>query len=344
MYALRNKKTDILFLCIVLGLNSILSQKMTRKMYIEEYKDIAIKEMNRCGIPASITLAQGILESNSGNSMLAVKGNNHFGIKCHDNWNGKKMYHDDDEKRECFRKYKSAYESYVDHSDFLVNTPRYASLFSLKSTDYKAWAKGLKKAGYATSPRYDNALIRIIEEERLYMYDKGISKSMKRRDRKKYQKHLTDEEEFTFSLSGRKIHNRNRIEYIIVKQGDTFYTLAQDLEMMPWELYKYNDLNKDDPLTEGQMLYLQPKRNKAAFGTNFHTVAEGETLYDISQKYGVKMKALRKKNALEEGEALEAGTKLWLRKKKKKKDPDREDEQKEKIEMDFEQEEEESIE
>ena len=139
------------------------------QQYINQYKDIAIEQMLKWKIPASITLAQGLFESGAGQSELAMKGNNHFGIKCN-GWDGRKVYHDDDARNECFRAYNNAFESYEDHSRFLVGSKRYASLFSLKTTDYKGWAKGLKTAGYATSPSYAEALIRIIEMYNLYQF------------------------------------------------------------------------------------------------------------------------------------------------------------------------------
>ena len=145
-------------------------QKLTREEYINTFSELAMREMSRVGIPASITLAQGCLESNNGNSTLATRGNNHFGIKCHE-WEGKKIYHDDDKRNECFRSYASAYESYKDHSHFLTSKQRYASLFELTPHDYRGWAKGLKKTGYATANNYATLLIRIIEENDLYRYD-----------------------------------------------------------------------------------------------------------------------------------------------------------------------------
>ena len=146
---------------------------LNAQQYIKEYKDLAIQEMNRTGIPASITLAQGILESDYGNSRLATEGNNHFGIKCHSDWNGKRIYHDDDRKNECFRKYASNYQSYKDHSRFLTSSRRYAFLFDYDRTDYKKWARGLKKAGYATSPTYASKLINLIERYQLHQYDEN---------------------------------------------------------------------------------------------------------------------------------------------------------------------------
>ncbi len=284
--------------------------KMTREEYILAYKDIAIAEMNRSGIPASITLAQGMIESDNGNSRLAVKANNHFGIKCH-GWKGKKIYHDDDERNECFRKYKNAAESYTDHTDFLMNSPRYNFLFYLDQTDYKGWAKGLKKVGYATSPAYADALIRVIEENGLYKYDDPA-----RRRRRTDEITQADIEDFTVEIPHRRILTRNRINYIIVQEGDTYKGLSEELDMMPFELAKYNEIERNSKLVTGQALYIQPKRNKASVEFRYHTVEEGETMYEISQMYGIKLHKLYQKNLMKEGTEPEPGDVLWLRKKK----------------------------
>ena len=196
----------------------------------------AVGEMNRSGIPASITLAQGLLESNNGNSTLATKGNNHFGIKCHD-WKGKSIRHHDDKRNECFRKYNSARDSYTDHTNFLMNSPRYSFLFLLDQTDYKAWARGLKKAGYATSPTYASALIKIIEDNELDQFDSGKVRR-RRTDDSETIAEVTDIDGFEIEIDHRKILIRNRIDYIIVKEGDTYQSLTKELELMPyiWEI------------------------------------------------------------------------------------------------------------
>jgi LysM repeat protein len=307
-------------------------RKITREEYIQIYKDIAISEMNRSGIPASISLAQGILESDNGNSRLAVKANNHFGIKCH-GWTGKEIYHDDDEKDECFRKYKSAKESYIDHTDFLMNGPRYVFLFYLDQTDYKGWAKGLEEAGYATSRTYAKDLIRIIEENELDQYDKPQRKSRKKEQKAKDEMahakmiesdttELMDQTKTSAGTAGtgaeqRKVLVRNRIHYIIVREGDTYKGLTEELKLMPFELAKYNDMERDAPLDSGQVLYIQPKRNQASVEFRTHTVKEGETMYKISQMYGIKLDALYKKNLIPNGTQPAAGDVLLLRKKKK---------------------------
>ncbi|MAY83948.1 MAG: glycoside hydrolase [Flavobacteriales bacterium] len=307
--------TTILF---ALATSILLAQpaknRMSQADYIEKYKDEAIKEMRRSGVPASITLAQGILESGNGNSSLARKANNHFGIKCHSDWNGDTYIQDDDRKNECFRKYKHVLESYRDHSEFLKK-PRYAFLFELKPTDYKGWAHGLKKAGYATNPKYPRLLIDIIEKNELYQYDEGYK-------RKKHKDLAKDDEietpiakpsaSSTSALINHhkvKVHE-NHIRYIETKEGDNFEDLAQEFNMGLWQFYKYNDLKEGDAVPAG-IIYLQPKRGRAQ--ADSHTVAEGETLWDISQMHGIKMKKLLKRNGLEEGDKVKAGTVLKLR-------------------------------
>src|SRR6056297_1465179 len=290
--------------------------------YIEQYKDLAIKEMKRSGVPASITLAQGMLESDYGRSTLAVNANNHFGIKCHNDWTGKRIYHDDDRRNECFRSYRDVYESFKDHSDFLTGVSRYDFLFDYEITEYKKWARGLKKAGYATSPTYASKLIDLIERYQLYRYDRQTT-SYKMTISGGPQ-NLGNVDDFAISHSGHTVKNRNRIDYIITRPGDTFRNLTEEFDMLPWELPKYNELDKNAKLEPGQILYLQPKRNKAARGYDIHIVKEGDTLHSISQLYGIKLKKLCKKNDMEPGDQLEQGMKVWLRKNK----PDTEDSQK----------------
>jgi LysM repeat protein len=250
-----------------------------------------------------------MLESDNGNSTLARKANNHFGIKCHTNWTGPAIYHDDDKKGECFRKYKTVYESYQDHSDFLMSGSRYSFLFELDMTDYKGWARGLKKAGYATSPVYAEMLIRIIEENELHQFDlKGATEANNQKVRK------NKEQKATGSASGREILVRNRVKYIIVKPDDTFRSLQEEFDLLPFEIYKYNDMGRDQELKAGQVLYLQPKRNRAEIGNSWYTVKEGETMQDISQMYAVKPEKLYVKNLMTPDQELKAGTKISLRK------------------------------
>ena len=287
----------------------------SRKEFVRKYKNIAIREMQRTGIPASITLAQGILESGCGKSELAVNANNHFGIKCHD-WKGDTYHMDDDKSNECFRKYETIEESWIDHSNFLVNRPRYAALFQLKSTDYKAWAKGLKAAGYATNPQYANLLIKIIEEEELYKYDQP--------------QHLPQEEETTTvhqevpvrpSVNDTELSNyRNREEMrnglicIQTIEGDDFEKISQYYGIKVKKLLNYND-KTENHLNPGELVFLKRKKSKAARGYEFHRVKEGETLHQIAQQYGVRLKKLLYYNYLSADTPLVAGEKIFLRKK-----------------------------
>jgi LysM repeat protein len=294
--------------------------------YINAYREIAISEMKRTGIPASITLAQGIIESDLGRSTLARDANNHFGIKCHDDWTGPTVRHHDDKRNECFRKYKKAEDSFYDHSDFIKSGSRYNFLFDLKPTDYKAWAKGLKKAGYATNPDYANMLIREIEQNELYNYDLGYRPSGITSQKKQEEKEAVSAQEPDINarlaprLAGNtvvarvpRIQENNRIQYIIVKDGDTRETLEKEFQMLRWEFPKYNELDNDFKLTPGQILYLQPKRDKAEPGKENYITEEGDTMYLISQRYGIKLKKLYEMNRMDEGEEPEAGRKLWLR-------------------------------
>lgn len=280
--------------------------KNSPEEYIEKYKSEAVKEMLMNGVPASITLAQGMLESANGNSPLAIYANNHFGIKCHRGWDGLTFIQDDDTKDECFRKYTNVLDSYSDHSKFLSGRGRYASLFDLKVTDYKGWARGLKKAGYATNPKYPALLITLIERHKLYEYDKV----------KEMPSLMPEPEEMARKpvLKGRKVLLHNRVKYIIVNDGDTYFEIASNLDMMLWQIYKYNDLKRQDKLRVGQVIYLQPKRGKAKRGHEYHIAKRGETMYAISQKYAVKIKSLYKLNRMVEGSQPDPGQQISLRK------------------------------
>lgn len=281
--------------------------KISREQYIDNYAELAMREMVRTGIPASIKIAQGCLESDNGNSRLAREANNHFGIKCHD-WNGRKIRHDDDEKNECFRVYKSVYDSFEDHSEFLTSKSRYAELFNLRQDDYKGWARGLKKAGYATSSKYAELLIRIIEENELYKYDQMVLRG----DVK-----FGEEKPGSEPLAGRPVMLNNNIEYVIAQPGDTPQSLRRELDLYPREIYRYNDIGRGYPLDSGMRIYIQPKRYRAEKGNDTHTVNEGETMWDISQHYGVKLQRLYRMNNIQEGDQPEPGTTLWLRKKRR---------------------------
>ena len=295
-------------------------QKMTRAQYIEKYAPTAVREMKSTGIPASITLAQGCLESGNGNSTLAREANNHFGIKCHKNWKGKTIYHDDDEKGECFRKYASADESYRDHSDFLRYRDRYASLFNLDPTDYKGWAYGLQKAGYATAQTYATSLIKIIEENELYRYDRldksaidALPPTPSEAEFSIAFKPHPGHKLYTASLY-REIHSTNGVAYILAQEGDTYRGLAREYDLFKSELLRFNDRKRDQTLHAGEIVYLEAKKNESAKNLDKHVVEEGETMRSLAQRYAVKMKKLYKYNSMRPGSEPEAGTILTLRK------------------------------
>jgi LysM repeat protein len=303
--------------------NSLSAQKQSTSEYIQQYKDIAIREMRQYQIPASIKMAQGILESSSGNSKLAKEARNHFGIKCKKSWTGPTFIQDDDAKDECFRKYETALDSYEDHSQFLKTNPRYGELFNLDISDYKGWAHGLKKCGYATNPQYAQLLIRTIEEHKLYELDKGgdiIADKPKEKSKTnttqprtpRSKSNDTDLPDFELKQQGgRSVMLRNRVQYIVVKQGDTFEKLSKELELMSWQLPKYNDLSSSSKLQAGDILYIQPKRRKAS--AREHVVKSGENMRSISQTHAIKLSRLYKINQLEEGSEPRGGQQLKLR-------------------------------
>jgi hypothetical protein len=313
----------VLFFCFLFPSGMVGQTKMTAKEYIEKYKEVAIAEMNSFGIPASIKLSQGLLESSSGNSDLATEANNHFGIKCKKEWTGPTFFKDDDEKQECFRKYSSVLASYEDHSRFLKNSARYAELFKLELTDYKGWAYGLKKAGYATNPQYPQLLIKTIEENRLYEFDKpGSSPVLQMPKQEKKPEPIVvkpgkkpsgnDIPDFEMKrMPSREILYRNKVEYILVKEGDTYEKLTKEMDLMTWQIYKYNDLPQSAKAKPGEIVYIKPKRRKAAVET--HLVKQGETIRSVSQEYAVKMKRICDLNNLEETSLLKPGTTLKLR-------------------------------
>jgi len=289
--------------------------KMTRPEYVEKYKDIAIKEMLENNIPASITLAQGILESDAGNSALAMYANNHFGIKCHKDWTGEKYIQDDDTKDECFRKYKQSEESFDNHSEFLKTRGRYAFLFELRKTDYKGWAEGLKEAGYATDKNYADRLIKLVDDYKLHQYDRMQEIAI---DKPKKKIELKIIKPTTSAISSsRKLFLNNRIKYVVVQDGDSYYKIAHDFDMRLWQLHNYNETGKQTCLQVGDIVYLQPKRRHSQ-KEEIHTARWGETMYYISQLYGIKMRHLYKMNNMTDGQEPSAGQKIYLKKQGKK--------------------------
>ncbi len=267
--------------------------------YFDKYKDLAIAQMQKYRIPASITLAQGVLESGAGYSELAQRANNHFGIKCNNGWRGLTSYHDDDERNECFRAYNSVYDSYVDHSIFLTTSPRYSRLFQLNPTDYKGWAKGLKACGYATSPVYATKLIDIIQLYRLDRYDTATGSG-------KYQQDVENM---------RPVYMFNKNYYVYAKRGDSFRSLSKEVGVSYRKLARYNERDKNDMLQEGEIVWLEKKARKAPkeFKDRPHYVKAGESMYSISQKYGIRLKRLYKMNDLTPDHVLRVGEALRIR-------------------------------
>lgn len=300
------------------------SGRSPQEEYIARYADMAVEEMYRSGVPASITLAQGMLESRYGLSELAVEGNNHFGIKCHNNWSGKRMYYDDDRSGECFRKYPSVEHSYRDHSDFLRYRQRYSFLFDYRTDDYKAWAYGLKKAGYATDPAYPSKLINLIEEYRLYEYDRQSSLQIGHGKKKRIPEapsqisrtvKMTQEErtEFSFSIS-RDVYRCNGVPFVYSAEGESYESIAAANNLFVREILRFNDLKRTESLSPGTVVYLQPKKKQAVKGQDKHVVEDGESMRDIAQKYGLKMKNLYKLNAMSDTDVPREGDIIKLRK------------------------------
>lgn len=279
-----------------------------------KYSSLAVEEMQRTGVPASITLAQGILESDSGRSPLAVKGNNHFGIKCHKDWTGERYFKDDDTKNECFRVYSDPQLSFRDHSDFLRYRDRYKHLFSLDPADYTAWANGLSKAGYATDPAYPAKLIAMIEKYKLYRYDTQSAVPEKPEELEvPVQMNAKIIEKLTFPLSSEML-SQNGVPFVKSSEGETFGSIAKFNHLFLREILRFNDVAEDRILAEGEYVYLQPKKRKAARGVDKYIVdRDGENMRDIAQRFGIKLSALVKMNPAAGSDSLSEGETLRLR-------------------------------
>jgi uncharacterized FlgJ-related protein len=295
---------------ILLGFGSVWANQITRPQYIDQWKDVAQNNMQEYKIPASIILAQGILESGFGNSDLAQKANNHFGIKCHSTWTGDKFFKDDDAKNECFRSYKNALESYRDHAVFLTSGKRYAELFTLEISDYKAWAHGLKKAGYATHPQYAEKLIKTIEDNELYRFDQGTTYAANVRP----QKPQTSAPQ-TIEIAQVKTSSVNRVQCVVVEDGQTLYRISKATGVSLRQLYKYNDFaDNQEVVSKGDFVYLQPKRSKSSEKKVYVVNNNTTTLRHISQVEGVKLKSLMRKNGIENPDApLKPNSKIKLK-------------------------------
>ncbi|MCE5227345.1 MAG: glucosaminidase domain-containing protein [Porphyromonadaceae bacterium] len=280
----------LILLLILTGINPELV-KAQRKLssyeaYISKYSDLAIEHQKKYKIPASITLSQGLLESGAGQSSLARQSNNHFGIKCHSDWRGGRVYHDDDLRGECFRKYDQVEDSYTDHSKFIAFRPRYSVLFDLDLKDYKGWAKGLQQCGYATDRAYANKLIKVIEDYELYRFD----------SHKGTRKQETPQQNKNASAELMPIYKTHGLIYVIARANDSFESIAQNLGFKEKELRKYNEVPEEFPLQPGDIVYLEKKKKKADKPYYDHVVQIGESMHSISQHYGVRLKSLYKLN------------------------------------------------
>lgn len=272
--------------------------------YVKQYSNLAIRHQKEYKIPASITLAQGLLESGAGQSELARKSNNHFGIKCHSDWRGGRVYHDDDLRGECFRKYARAEDSYEDHAVFLADRPRYKVLFDLNIKDYKGWARGLQKCGYATDRAYANRLIKIIEDYELYRYDSAKPGKQQQTSGNRQQSSRTAQ--YT-------VYRTHGLLYVYSNGNDNFDTIANSLGFRVKDLKKYNEVPEDFPLQKGDIVYLEKKKKKADKPDYDHVVQVGESMHSISQKYGIQIKSLYKMNKKHKDYIPEEGDVLKLR-------------------------------
>lgn len=372
---IRNKVL-LLIAAVILLIAAGVPDNTPQAAYIRKYAEVAVREMYRSGVPASITLAQGLLESGAGKSSLATEGNNHFGIKCHD-WSGKKMYHDDDRRGECFRVYGSADESFRDHSDFLRYRDRYKSLFDNDITDYKAWAHGLKKAGYATDPSYPSKLIKVIEDYHLYDYDKmkpadfhsgkasvnanvnetkvnadksgeiympaALTKKQKREERRaekstkkvnvneessesvipasphaleepKRYKSKGKSEVFSFALT-RQVYSMNGVPFVYSEEGESYGSIADKFNLFPREILKFNDATRNEALAPETIVYIQQKKGQAPKGLDKYISDNGgESLHDLSQRFGIKLSDLCKLNSCAADYVTVPGDEIKLRK------------------------------
>ena len=302
------KFLSLIFLLFTITLNVVSQTRNPDYVkYINQYSSLAQQHQKKYGIPASITLAQGLLESSAGNGRLAKEANNHFGIKCGD-WSGRKIYHNDDKRNECFRRYSSATDSYNDHSIFLAKRDRYSSLFDLKTTDYKGWAKGLRRCGYATDPKYPEKLIKLIEDYDLHKYDKS-SVSFTRNEPK------TSSNSFPSWYSQHQIYKNDNLLFVIARDNDTYKLISKEVGISERKLRNYNEVPRNMSLSKGDIVYLQKKKSKVdrRSNTKVHVVKADETMHTIAQKYGVKIKSLYKINKKDYDYYPETGDMLRLR-------------------------------
>jgi len=291
------------------------SGKQAYLAYIEQYHQIAEKQQREHKIPASIVLAQGLLESGAGLSAFAKESNNHFGIKCND-WTGDKIYHDDDQKGECFRKYNRVLDSYEDHATFLKTRPRYSFLFDLNPTDYEAWAHGLKKAGYATDPTYAFKLISIIEAYDLHRFDLGESASENNSKNENSTALVNDNRGTIGSVKAFVNHlvvKVNGVKFVTSQSGDTYAGIGDEFRITEDRMRKYNEVNSTVELKAGTRVFIAMKKKKAPMNCESHKVQFGESLHSISQDYGIRLLSIYKLNKIPLSESVKLGQLLKLR-------------------------------
>lgn len=314
-YAWRIAQRIVLWIGIqLLFLVSASAQQMnpTYQQYIRTYAEEAVRQMKEHKIPASVTMAQGLLESGAGKSSLASVHNNHFGIKCHKTWQGARTYRTDDAPNECFRSYENAKDSYRDHSYFLKQ-PRYRSLYDLNKTDYRGWAKGLQRAGYATDKGYANKLIALVELYELYELDRGRYPTWMRQKQPQRGERTEKEESISESIKHEGFISYGLL-YVIAQAGDTFTSIAREMGLNPDKVAEWNDASIDFPLHKGDIVYLQRKNKRATEEHLTHTVVVGDSMHSISQRYGIRVERLYKMNHLDINEYVpEEGDVLLLR-------------------------------
>lgn len=314
------KKIITAIAVIAVAVSAAAQEAISPTQYIEMYKDLAIKEMKRMGVPAAITLAQGLLETESGNSELVKKSNNHFGIKCKSSWTAESVTHDDDAKGECFRSYKTAEDSYRDHSNFLRANQRYSFLFNLDVSDYKAWAQGLKKAGYATNPKYPQILIKHIEQYNLQQYTLMGAGEAAQFNPSQYQ----DDKEETI-MPGPAVNNNsetildapdkvvtvNGSKCVYAGKGTSLLVVATKNDIPLAKLLGFNELAEDGMLTKSQYIYLE-KKSKTG-DKDFYITKPGQSLYDIAQINGIQLQPMLDYNKMWGNEDVQPGTKIFLK-------------------------------
>lgn len=328
------KTRNLILIFLSLVTSAVFAQKKELITgYIDTYKDIAINEMKRTGVPAAITLAQGIHESGAGNSKLALASNNHFGIKCKSNWTGETVKHDDDARGECFRKYPASEDSYKDHSDFLKTGQRYAFLFTLDVSDYMGWAKGLKNAGYATNPKYPEVLIKLIEEYDLQQYTLIAMGKMPDKDAGSVastteqtgnvRTGMNDTYKDDYVVEEKKTDNAklypsgqfkiNETKVLFVKKGTSFLSIAKEYDVDLSKIFEFNEMSRTEMVNEDQLIYLQRKRKTG--NNEFHIVQPGETMEDIARQEAIRLESLKELNWLRKDEKPAIGERLSLQSK-----------------------------